>query len=174
MHVYGHGSSELSLLRKPNQHLNEEILVNRSVQESLFASHITEDLWLTFANSITKKEAIKKNVSAISNALYVNYCLRSPFNPLQKLEHYVVSHDDIETLIDWWMANSWMNVLKDIYARKAKLNYGADRFNWKHKYVAVSATWVLTKNISSHLRKSMIVIIPLYQWCGWTRTVVVC
>ena len=41
--------------------------------------------------------------------------------------------------------------LNDIYARKAKLNNSIDRFTWKYKYVAVSATWVLTKNISSHL-----------------------
>ena len=49
------------------------------------------------------------------------------------------------------MVNLWMDVLKEIYARKAKLNNGIDRFTWKYKYVAVSATWVLTKNISSHL-----------------------
>ena len=49
------------------------------------------------------------------------------------------------------MVNLWMDVLKDIYARKAKLNNAIERFTWKYKYVAVSATWVLTKNFSSHL-----------------------
>ena len=44
-----------------------------------------------------------------------------------------------------------MDVLKDIYARKAKLYNSIDRFTWKYKYVAVSSTWVLTKNIPSHL-----------------------
>ena len=49
------------------------------------------------------------------------------------------------------MVNLWMDVFKDIFARKAKLYNGIDRFTRKYKYVAISATWVLNKNISSHL-----------------------
>ena len=49
------------------------------------------------------------------------------------------------------MVNLWMDVLKDIYARKAKLNNGIDRFTWKYKYVAVSAKAKLFSHQSDKL-----------------------
>ena len=69
-------------------------------------------------------------------------------------------------IIDWRMANSSMDVLKDNYAWW--LNNGVGRFTWKYKYVAVAATRVLTKNISSHLKILMVMIIRLFQSCSWT------
>ena len=50
----------LSLLVRLNQHLNKEILSNRSVQEKSFATYITGNLWLTFSNSITKRAKLRK------------------------------------------------------------------------------------------------------------------
>ena len=69
-------------------------------------------------------------------------------------------------IIDWRMAKSSMDVLKYNYAWW--LNNGVDRFTWKHKYLAVSATWVLIKNITSHWKMLIVMIIRLYQSCGWT------
>ena len=51
----------LSLLIRPNQHLKEEILSNRSVQEKSFATYITGNLWLKFANSIKKRAKLWKS-----------------------------------------------------------------------------------------------------------------
>ena len=50
----------LSLLIRPNQHLNKDILSNRSVQEKSFATYITGNFWLKFANSVTTREKLRK------------------------------------------------------------------------------------------------------------------
>ena len=50
----------LSLLIRPNQQLNKKFFSNRSVQEKSFATYITGNLWLKFANSITKRAKLRK------------------------------------------------------------------------------------------------------------------
>ena len=50
----------LSLLIRPNQQLNKKFFSNRSVQEKSFATYITGNFWLKFANSITKREKLRK------------------------------------------------------------------------------------------------------------------
>ena len=72
---------------RSNQHLNKEIWSNRSVQEKSFAIYITENLWLKFSNSITKRAKLRK---------FDPHFIMVMKNPFKKLEYYAVSHADIE------------------------------------------------------------------------------
>ena len=91
----------LSLLIRPNQHLDKEILSNRSVQEKSLATYITENLWLKFSNSITKRAKLRK-LSKLLCSLHKLLFVFSPYfimvrkNPFKKLECHAVSHADIE------------------------------------------------------------------------------
>ena len=77
----------LSLLIRSNQHLTKDILSNRSVQEKSFATYITENLWLKFSNSITKRAKLRN--------FYPHFIMVRK-NPFKKLDYHAVSHADIE------------------------------------------------------------------------------